>query len=63
MYLKPIFICTLDINTAQFIKGSSPPVDEDPSLVEPEVPTEIDSDDQVPTGKKRAAKTTPPNPR
>ena len=63
MYPKPITIHVLDTNATKFIKGSSPPSDEDISFEEPEVPTEIDSDDQVFVGQKRASNTSPTDPR
>lgn len=54
----------LDSNAIQFFKGSSPPPDaEDLSFAEPEIPTEIDSDDHVSTGRKRTANTGPSDPR
>lgn len=48
--LSSVLTCT------QFFKGSSPMLDtEDPPFAESEVPTEIDSDDQVFVGRKRTA--------
>ena len=58
-----ILIHTLDADSAQFIKGSSPPPNEDTSFAEPEVPTEVDSDDQVILGRKRSANTALPDAR
>lgn len=43
------------LTPAQFVKGSSPRLDEDTSYAEPEIPTEVDSDDQVILGRKRSA--------
>lgn len=54
----------LDADAAQFTRGSSPPLDEeDLSFAEPEVLTEVDSDDHAPRSRKRTASTALPDPR
>lgn len=57
---QPRAHCTL--TQTQFLKGSSPPLDDDnddPAAMEPEVPTELDSDEDCSVGQKRTTRAGP----